>query len=189
MTDIEMSLPTRVRVIEHALKLLDAFNETFRAALADGSVRMNAEVQMMARTNAEGEGRLRRRLAKLRKEMQSSPAPAGVDNGLAKALGIALSEELPGFDLIEPQQSLTQGDKLRICATSATTYQADLVAGSSEDLSIATADLMSAVFSLEFPTPGTSGDADLFFNISPAPASAAIEGLEFAATFEISRAV
>ena len=83
MTDIEMSLPTRVRVIEHALKLLDAFNEKFRAALADGSVRMNAEVQMMARTNAEGEGRLRRRLAKLRKEMQSSPAPAGIDNGLA----------------------------------------------------------------------------------------------------------
>jgi hypothetical protein len=188
MTDIQMSLGTRIRVIEHALKLLDAFNNEFRMSLADGTTRMSAEVQLMARSNAEEEGRLRRRLAKLRKEADQTPAPDGVDHGLVKALGIALSDTLTGFDLIDPSQPLSEGSKLRIKATSPAIFQADLVAESQEDLNLATADLMTAVFSLEFQMPGSGSDADLFFNIAPAPQSDEASKADYAATFEISRA-
>lgn len=167
MAEITLPPETRIRVITHALKLLSNFNKSLSDQVSRGAIIIDDRMQTMTRKNAEEEGKLRRKLAKIRKEAGMQTArKAQEDDPLVDALKINIMDILPDYTFIETGQDAGNASKaMKLVRVDTSRLQLDIISDDDDQLTQDASLLCEEIYSMEVDR---EGEDPAFFSVGVA---------------------
>jgi len=151
MAEITLAPATRIRVITRALELLTEFNAQVHSQLASGEIKMTPAIKTMSRNNAEAEGKLRRKLRKLHKDVVAGSGRDPVQDKDLVMYGFSegLREKLSHYDIHTKEAPFPAPGQILIKRVDHGMMKLDLIISSEEDGEIEAQSLTTAVFDIE----------------------------------------